>query len=228
MEDFSKWASMKEISWRQKSRQLCLKEGDRNSRFFHSMANAWRRRKFLVVIKVNGRRLIREDEIKEEVVNAFQRVVIEIDEWRPSINGLPFLVLDSEEARALENHFLEEEVLVALSNLCEDKVPSLNGFSLAFWKFCWDIVKLEVMGFFADFHHSGLFERSLNTAFIVLIPKKEGVEDLRDFRLISLVGSLYRLLAKVLANRLKRVVGKVISNSQHAFVKGSKSWMQSS
>ena len=41
-----------------------------------------------------------------------------------------------------------------------------------------------------------------------------------DFRPISLVGSLYKLLAKILANRSKRVVGKVISNSQHAFVEG--------
>ena len=41
----------------------------------------------------------------------------------------------------------------------------------------------------------------------MLIPKKEGAEDLRDFRSISLVGSVYKLLAKVLANRLKLVMG---------------------
>lgn len=43
---------------------------------------------------------------------------------------------------------------------------------------------------------------------------------MKDFGPISLVGSLYKLLAKVLAHRLKRVVWKVISNSQHAFVEG--------
>ncbi|RVW30550.1 hypothetical protein CK203_097801 [Vitis vinifera] len=47
-----------------------------------------------------------------------------------------------------------------------------------------------------------------------------GVEDLRDFRCISLVGGLYKLLAKVLANRLKKVVGKVVSSSQNVFVEG--------
>ena len=76
------------------------------------------------------------------------------------------------------------------------------------------------MGFFAEFHSSGRFERSLNSTFIVLIPKKGCTDDLKDFRPISLVGSLYKILAKVLANRLKRVVGNVISNSQHAFVEG--------
>ncbi|RVW50079.1 putative ribonuclease H protein [Vitis vinifera] len=51
-------------------------------------------------------------------------------------------------------------------------------------------------------------------------PKKSGAEDLRDFRPISLLGGLYKLLAKVLANRMKKVVGKVVSTSQNAFVKG--------
>ena len=76
------------------------------------------------------------------------------------------------------------------------------------------------MGFFAEFHNSGRFERSLKSTFIVLTPKKGCTDDLKDFRPISLVGSIYKILAKVLANRLKRVVGNVISNSQHAFVEG--------
>ena len=53
----------------------------------------------------------------------------------------------------------------------------------------------------------------------MLIPKKEGAEDLRDFRSISLVGSVYKLLAKVLANRLKLVRGGIFY-SQQAFVQG--------
>ena len=66
----------------------------------------------------------------------------------------------------------------------------------------------------------GRFVRSLNSTFLVLIPKKAGAEDLRDFRPISLVGGLYKLLAKVLANRLKKVVEKVVSSTQNAFVEG--------
>ena len=76
------------------------------------------------------------------------------------------------------------------------------------------------MGFLKEFHEHGRFFRSLNSTFLVLILKKAGVEDLRDFRPISLVGGLYKLLAKVLANRLKKVVGKVVSSAQKAFVEG--------
>lgn len=56
--------------------------------------------------------------------------------------------------------------------------------------------------------------------FLVLIPKKGGVEYLRDFRPISLLGGLHKLLTKVLANRLKKVMGKVVSLSQNALVEG--------
>ena len=73
-----------------------------------------------------------------------------------------------------------------------------------------------------EFHEHGRFVRSLNSIFLVLIPKKAGVEDLRDFRPISLVGGLYKLLAKVLANRLKKAVGKVVSSAQNAFMREHK------
>ena len=76
------------------------------------------------------------------------------------------------------------------------------------------------MGFLKEFHEHCRFVRSLNSTFLVLIPKNPGMEDLRDFRMISLVGGLYKLLAKVLANRLKKVVGKVVSSAQNAFVEG--------
>ena len=67
------------------------------------------------------------------------------------------------------------------------------------------------MGLFKEFYEHKKFVRNLNTTFLVLIPKKGDAEDLKDCKPINLVGCLYKLLAKVLANRIKRVIGKVIS-----------------
>ncbi|RVW15628.1 hypothetical protein CK203_075352 [Vitis vinifera] len=69
-----------------------------------------------------------------------------------------------------------------------------------------DVVKDEILGFFGDFYESSCFERSLNATFVVLVPKKWEIKELKDFRPISLVGGLYKLLATVLINRLKMVV----------------------
>ena len=132
------------------------------------------------------------------------------------MNSLEFDKIGEEEAARMEEMFYVEEVFLAFSELNRDKAPSPDGFSLAFWQFCWDFVKGELMGFFKDFFERGKFVRSLNTTFLVLIPKKGGADDLCDYRPISLVGGLYKLLAKVLANRLK----KVVSPTQNAFVEG--------
>ena len=127
--------------------------------------------------------------------------------------------LDSSEAKALEIPFTEGKVFAALSDLGKDKALGPDGFTMAFWLFSWDLVKVEIMSFFKNFMR-GRFVKSLNATFLVLVPKKGGAEDLKDFRPISLVGSLYKLLAKVLANRIKKMMGKVISESQNAFVEG--------
>ena len=76
------------------------------------------------------------------------------------------------------------------------------------------------MAFFDHFHRSSKFERSLNASFLSLIPKKINALNIKDFRPISLVGSVYKLLSKVLANKLRRVLDKLISESQNSFVGG--------
>ena len=79
---------------------------------------------------------------------------------------------------------------------------------------------MDIMDLFKDFYERGRFGKGLNSTFLVLIPKRRGVEDLKDFRSISLVGSLYKQIAKVLANRLKKVMNGLINPTQIAFVEG--------
>ena len=76
------------------------------------------------------------------------------------------------------------------------------------------------MQIFHHFYEHGMFSHRLNTTFIALIPKKPGSVDIKDFRPISLVTGLYKIVAKVLANRLKLVLGKVVATPQNAFVQG--------
>ena len=81
-------------------------------------------------------------------------------------------------------------------------------------------MKNEVLGFFKEIHEQSRFVKNLNATFLVLIPKKQIVEDFKDLRPISLEGGLYKILTNVLANRVKRFMDKVISKSQNAFVEG--------
>jgi hypothetical protein len=115
------------------------------------------------------------------------------------------------------------EVLHALLSREEDKVPGSDGFAIAFFFFfpssC-SIVRNDLMNFFHNFHEHERFVKSLNATFIALISKKLGQLELRDFRPINLVGTVYNILAKVLVNRLKPIVGARNYSSQNAFIGG--------
>ena len=58
-EDYKEWVDLEEVSWRQKSREIWLKEGDRNTGFFHRMTNSHRRRNSISSIIINGRNLVK-------------------------------------------------------------------------------------------------------------------------------------------------------------------------
>ena len=76
------------------------------------------------------------------------------------------------------------------------------------------------MAVFTEFHERGEFVKNINSTFIALFPKVHGAKEIKDFRPISLVGGIYKIIAKVLANRMRRVMDRVSSKPQNAFVKG--------
>ena len=79
---------------------------------------------------------------------------------------------------------------------------------------------MDILVVFEEFYQHSNFEKSLNATFIASIPKKNGSSNIRDFRPISLVRNMYKILAKVLANWLKVVLDQLISESQKGFVGG--------
>ncbi|RVX04920.1 hypothetical protein CK203_019295 [Vitis vinifera] len=85
---FKKWVLLEETHWRQLSKELWLKEGDKNTWFFHRMANAHWRNNSLDRIKINGVELAEEQEVREGIVNAFQHQLLEEPGWRAGIEGL--------------------------------------------------------------------------------------------------------------------------------------------
>lgn len=73
------------------------------------------------------------------------------------------------------------------------------------------MVKEDFVTFVSEFHSNGWLVRGANNTFLTLIPKVENPVKLNEFRPISFIGCMYKVLAKILANRLKKVVNKVIS-----------------
>jgi hypothetical protein len=220
MVELDNLAHLEETSWRQKSRVLWLKEGNNNTKFFHKMANSNRRRNYMEKVEVDDIVNENDTEIRDNVVSFYEDLYQEKEVWRPSVDGLDFHSIGAVERSHLERKFDREEVLLVLRDLQGDKAPGPDGFSMAFFHKCWEVVGDDIMDFFEEFHTHCKFEKSLNATFIALIPKKRDVLNILDFRPISLVGSMYKLLSKVLANKVKLVLESLISSSQNAFVGG--------
>lgn len=87
-----------------------------------------------------------------------------------------------------------------------------DGFSKAFFKEKWSIIKGDLMNVFENFYETRVVNGIVSEIYICLIPKKKELSRVRDFRLISLVSGIYKIIAKILALRLRIVLGKCISN----------------
>jgi hypothetical protein len=208
------------ISWQQKSRVTWLKEGDKNTKYFHSVANSHRRNNSIRQISIDGELSSNQDVIKAHICSFYRNLYTEEYYCRPLLDGLNFSVIQGEDASWLEHPFEEDEVTLVVQNMNGDKSPGPDGFPMSFYHACWQVVKGDIMAVFAELYAKGSLERSLNVTFLTLIPKKANADEVRDFRPISLLGSVYKIVAKVLANRLSTVLGHLVSSPQNAFVKG--------
>ena len=132
LEDFKRWGLMEEMTWRQKSREIWLKEGDKNTGFFHRMVSSHRRQSHIKRLRINGCWYAEDRSMRKDIANTFQ-VLSNPGEWRASLEGLNFSRINEMEASRLELPFSEEEVHAALCDMNGDKAPRSDGFIAAFW-----------------------------------------------------------------------------------------------
>jgi len=203
-EELGRVLQMEETSWRQKSRAFWLREGDQNTKFFHRTANLRRKFNFMSEVVVDGTRFETAENIKSSVHGFYKELFSETEPWRPKVDGLSLPSLTNEAKEDLEVLFSEEEITRALFDCCGDKAPGPDGMTMAFLQANWDTVRGDVLAMFSEFHKNGKYVSSLNSTFIALIPKKADAQNIKDYRPISLVGCMYKLLSKVLSSKDER------------------------
>ena len=116
--------------------------------------------------------------------------------------------------------FKAEEVWKALQQMSPIKALGLDGMSPIFYQKYWDIVGPNVVNCVLEVLNSGVLPCGLNETYICLIPKVNSPQKITELRPISLCNVLYKIISKVLASRLKRILTEVINESHSAFVPG--------
>ncbi|WMV59508.1 hypothetical protein MTR67_052893 [Solanum verrucosum] len=207
-------AKIEEVSWRKKSRCLWLKEGGRNTKYFQKTADSNRRYNCIDRLLVGGEIIEDKEMVKGKTLEFFENLYTEPVSWRPPTIFEDIASLTEEESNFMEAMFEEEELLAAINVSATNKASGPYGL---LWHFS------EIMGLYqarlvsnlATLSLTLLVGKSCNALFIALIPKKKGAIELREYRPISLIGSTYKIVAKILAGRLKKVIGKLVSNHQN-------------
>eukprot|EP00253_Pinus_taeda_P025821 PITA_25821 len=174
--DWENLCKKEEIFWKQKSRVQWLKEGKRNTNFFHrsTMVNREHSRIF-AIIKEDGQLLQTHEEIEVELVQHFREIARESNTERDHhikdlIKHIPNLV-SREDNFNLNRLVTEVEVREILNKIQNGKAPVPDGFHVDLFKACWNIVKMDILNVVEDSRTNRSILKALNTSFISLIPK---------------------------------------------------------
>jgi hypothetical protein len=211
-----------DMKWRQRGKQSWYNQGDRNTPFFHAWANHRRRvNRITKIIDEDGREWKKQHDIGKAFVNFFQQLYSsgEVVGVEDCLYGLEKRVSDDMNT-TLMREFTMMEVETALKQMHPLKSPGPDGFSACFFQKAWDTVKVEVCHTILNFLNHEVFDIGLNATYIALIPKLKNSTRVTDFQPISLCNVIYKLISKVIANRLKKVLPHVISSNQSAFIPG--------
>ena len=207
------------ILW-QRSRCKWVMEGDRNTKYFHACINKRHLRNHLSGVKIGVEWVEDPIRVKEGVAGFFENRYKESCRDRPTLDGVQFRSLREDDKVLLDKKFDLEEIREAVWDCEGNKSPGPDGFNFTFIKRFWDLLKDDIWRVLNEFYENGRLSKGVNSSFIALIPKVESPLGLNDFRPISLVGCIYKIIAKVLAARLRNVMHYLIEENQSAFVGG--------
>ncbi|GKA98526.1 RNA-directed DNA polymerase, eukaryota [Tanacetum coccineum] len=195
-------------------------EGDENSRYFHGMLNKKRNQSNIRGIMADGVWEVQPNAVKREFLKHFQDRFAKPMECRAIIDMCYPNTITGEQRADLEREVTIEEIKTAVWNCGIDKSPGPDGFTFDFYRHFWPIIDTDVHAAVIHFFKHGDIPGGCNSSFIALIPKIPDANMVKDFRPISLIGSIYKIIAKILTNRLVTVLGNIVSEVQSAFIAG--------
>lgn len=208
--------------WQQRSRVKWLQLGDRNSRFFHLTTLQRRQRNQIERLKdANGVWRCDPKDLGGLIKTHFQKIFNTPPERDfEDVLSLIETVISSEINDALTKPVLREEVRNAVFQMAPLKAPGSDGFPGLFYQTYWDIVGDEVVQAVQSFFLDGVILKEINHTNVVLIPKVKNPEAISQFRPISLCCFVYKIISKVMANRLQPFINGIILEQQYAFIPG--------
>lgn len=193
-----------ELLWLQKSRSTWIKDGDRNTKFYHTQALIRRRRNRILMLQDESGNWESDPAKLLTMVESFFQNLYSHESPPPPLSPLPsrFPKLPASSIALLSTPVTRAEVHSALFDMSPLKSPGVDGLHAMFFQQQWLIVGESLFREVQRVLAGGPLEPQLNRTLIALIPKTTSPQSLKEFRPISLCTTVYKLITKVLANRL--------------------------
>uniref|UniRef100_A0A803PAT0 Reverse transcriptase domain-containing protein n=1 Tax=Cannabis sativa TaxID=3483 RepID=A0A803PAT0_CANSA len=213
-----------EIYWKQRARVRWLNAGDRNTKFFHKHATSRRKTNHIKYLKTDTGEVVNSLEGIMGLITGFFSDLFTSQgsdiEAAASIFDCLSSGLSDQSVESLSQPFVADEVKRVVFQLSGDKAVGLDGLNAFFYQKNWFVLGNDFTAAILDCLNKGADFSEINSTLIVLNPKKARANMLKDFRPISLCTTFYKVISKILTNRLKHVLGSAISPFQSAFVSG--------
>ncbi|XP_019435167.1 PREDICTED: uncharacterized protein LOC109341679 [Lupinus angustifolius] len=205
--------------WKEKSRLKWKINGDRNTSYFHKIAKIMFATKSMSMLRKEDTTLLDQHAIEEHVLDYFTNLYASDNETLPSSlisQAIPQLVSDEDNSMLSSIPWKIRSAVFAMNG---EGAPGPDGFGGCFFQDFWDIIGHDVCQSVIQFFSQGWILPNLNSNNIVLIPKFSGADRIEDFRPIALANFQFKIITKVLADRLAIIAPKIISNQQRSFIK---------
>ena len=202
-----------------------LDVGDGNNKSFHTAAKVREIRNSIREIKrSDGTIAATQEDIKQEAVDHFQKFLTHIPSEYSGTNiedmkALLSFECSEDDRRMLMKEVTAEEVKKVLFSMAADKSPGPDEFTSEFFKASWSVIGGDFVVAIQSFFDKGFLPKGINSTILTLIPKKNDAILMKDYRPISCCNVLYKVISKLLANRMKSLLPLFISLNQSAFVK---------
>jgi len=206
------------------SRFHWVKEGDLPTKFFFSfLRNRGASAKVRVLENERGEEVVEEERIRGEFSKYYTRLYQSEDRGRGMKGYLDSLIVNKlsvEERISIEREVDSQEIERVVQTLAKGKSPGIDGIPNEFYQKCWEHIREDLEELVRCIMATGIFPKEMNQSLIVLVPKISNSRKVQDYRPISLLGGIYKIVAKILANRIRLLVPKLVHSSQAGFVKG--------
>ncbi|GJW64567.1 RNA-directed DNA polymerase, eukaryota, reverse transcriptase zinc-binding domain protein [Tanacetum coccineum] len=215
------WKEKLQVIQKHKAKIDWLSDGDKNSKFFHSVLKGRAHKSRIET--VNDENGVRHEgaQVAEQFVNHFQNFLgIASSVQNFDMGSLNSKVVCDEDAQRMIMNVSEEEIKDALFDICDNKAPGPDGYSAKFYKSAWSVIKNEVCDAIMEFFRTGRMLGEVNATLITLVPKSKTPQKVSDYRPISCCNIIYKIISKILTNRIKSALCKLVSHCQSAFIPG--------